>query len=137
MLNLEPETLLAIGLGDLPAAFAAMTASGAEAWLIGANARLYSYRAELLSRALAVSCRPYANGRPWREMAVSWATGRTGRRCTAMPRPSWCASSRVQRRADLPVEQPAVFSFAVNLQAPRSLASSCPPLLARAGEVIE
>jgi putative tryptophan/tyrosine transport system substrate-binding protein len=125
-LNLELQILSVSGLADLPAAFAAMTAGGAEALLIGANARLYSYRAELLSRAFAARLPTVCE---WGSMAREGCLLGYGPDREALYRNAATKLVRLFQGAapaDLPVEQPAVFSFAVNLQTARSLGIELP-----------
>src|SRR4051812_16373166 len=115
-----------------------MAASGTEALLIGANARLFSYRRELLDRALAARLPTACE---WGSMAgggglLGYGADREGvyrNAAPKLPRPF-----RGGGPTDLPIERPALFSFAVNLRTARTLGIElAPAFVARADEVIE
>jgi len=115
-----------------------MVASGAEALLIGANARLFSYRRELLDRALATRLPTVCE---WGSMARDGCLLGYGPDREALYRNAATKLARLFRGAvpaDLPIEQPALFTFVVNLRTARTLGLELPPaFVARADEVIE
>jgi putative ABC transport system substrate-binding protein len=137
-LGLELQILAVRAPDDFAPAFAAMVASGAEALLIGANARLFSYRRELLDRALATRLPTVCE---WGSMARDGCLLGYGPDRESLYRNAATKLARLFRGAvpaDLPIEQPALFTFVVNLRTARTLGLELPPaFVARADEVIE
>jgi putative tryptophan/tyrosine transport system substrate-binding protein len=126
-LGLELQILAVRTPDDFAPAFAAMVASGAEALLIGANARLFSYRRELLERALATRLPTVCE---WGSMArhgtaACWAMGRIERRFTAMLRPSSPACSGVRCRRTCPSSSPPCSPSPLICEPPGRSALSC------------
>ena len=65
-------------------------------------------------------------------------SGRVSRRSGAARATSWPGSSRALKPADLPVEEPTLYQFAVNLRTAKALGLTIPPsVLARATRLIE
>jgi putative tryptophan/tyrosine transport system substrate-binding protein len=128
----------AAGPDDYPAAFAAMRAARAQALVIMAHPRFYGDAARLLALAreagLATACE-------WADMAHSGCVLGYGPDRAALRRRLAHYVARIFRGAapgELPIEQPTVFEFAVNLKTARALGLIIPTsILARADEVIE
>ncbi|MFL5079898.1 MAG: ABC transporter substrate-binding protein [Microvirga sp.] len=137
-LGLDLQVLSALGRDDFPAAFADMKNSGAQALLIGAYARFFEHRIELARLALAAQLPTICE---WASMARDGCLIGYGPDRAALYRSAAIKIARVFQGtapADLPIEQPALFTFAVNLGTARTLGLELPQsLLARADEVIE
>jgi putative tryptophan/tyrosine transport system substrate-binding protein len=137
-LGLDLQVLSALGRDDFPAAFADMKNSGAQALLIGAYARFFEHRIELARLALAAQLPTICE---WASMARDGCLIGYGPDRAALYRSAAIKIARVFQGAapaDLPIEQPALFTFAVNLGTARTLGLDLPPaIVARADEVIE
>jgi putative tryptophan/tyrosine transport system substrate-binding protein len=115
-----------------------MRAAGAQALVIMAHPEFYRDATRLLALAgeagLPTVCE-------WAEMARFGCVLGYGPDRAALRRRVAEYVARIFRGAapgELPIEQPTVFEFAVNLKAARALGLELPPaLLARADEVIE
>src|SRR3954471_11598295 len=99
---------------------------------------MLAFRAELLSRALAARLPTVCE---WASMARDGCLLGYGPDRAALYRNAATKLARIFQgaaAADLPIEQPAVFTFAVNLRTARTLGLDLPPgFVARADEVIE
>ena len=123
---------------DYPAAFAAMRAAGAQALVIMADASFNRDAAELIQRSRA-------DGLPticeWAEMARLGCMLGYGPDRAELRRRIAYQLARIFNgapTAQLPIEQPTRYKFAVNLKTAKSLGITIPAtLLARADEVIE
>jgi putative ABC transport system substrate-binding protein len=137
-LGLDLQVLSALGRDDFPAAFADMKNSGVQALLIGAYARFFEHRIELARLALAAQLPTICE---WASMARDGCLIGYGPDRAALYRSAAIKIARVFQGAapaDLPIEQPALFTFAVNLGTARTLGLDLPPaIVARADEVIE
>jgi putative ABC transport system substrate-binding protein len=137
-LSLNLHFATARGPEDFPLAFAAFTVNDTQALLIGANARLFRHREELAGLALRAGLPTVCE---WASMVrdgflLGYGPDREGLYRTAALKLARLLQGAAP--ADLPVEQPTVFSLAINLRTARSLKLDIPPsLLARADEVIE
>jgi putative ABC transport system substrate-binding protein len=123
---------------DYPAAFAAMRAAKAEALAIGAASEFYRDAGILAALALEARLPTVCE---WADMArdgclIGYGPSRTALRLRIADQ-----IARIFRGAapgDLPIEQPTLFEFAVNLKVAKALGIELPAaILARADEVIE
>ena len=123
---------------DYQVAFAAMRADGAEALLIGAAPELF--RDGKLRAALALEAR-LPTSCEWVDMARDGCLLGYGANVREIRRRLAQYVALVLRGAkpgDLPIEQPTMFEFAVNLKTAGALGVTIPPaLLQRADEVID
>ena len=119
-------------------AFSAMREWGAQALLIAAHARLFESRAELIGLARLAGLPTVCE---WAAMARDGCLLGYGPDRAMLYRNAAAKLARLLRgvaAADLPIEQPTMFTFAINLGTAAALDLAIPPaLLARADEVIE
>jgi putative ABC transport system substrate-binding protein len=123
---------------DYGSAFARMRENGAEALLIGAHPELFRDGAILAAQALAAKLPTICE---WADMAEAGCLLGYGPDRVELRRRIADFVARIFRGAapaDLPIEQPTAFRFAVNAKVAAALGLALPPaLLARADEVIE
>jgi len=123
---------------DYPAAFAAMQAQGAEALVIGANPQLQRDGKQLAGLALEAKLPTVCE---WADMARDGCLIGYGPNRTELRKRMADQIAKIFRGAtprDIPIEQPTVFEFALNLKIAKSLDLTVPStLLTRAEEVIE
>lgn len=132
------QVLHAAGPADYAAQFAAMRAAKPEALVIAANAIFYRDGAQLAALALAAGLPTVCE---WAEMAQMGCMLGYGPDRNELRRRVAHYVARILRGAspaELPVERPTHFQFAVNLQIARKLGVTIPAdLVARADTVIE
>jgi len=137
-LGLELLAIEAAGPEDYPAAFAAMRAAGAQALVIMAHPQFYRDANRLLALACEAGLPPVC---VWADMAHSGCVLGYGPDRAALRRRLAHYIARIFRgaaRGEVPIEQPTIFEFAVNLKTAQALGIEVPPsLLVRADEVIE
>jgi putative ABC transport system substrate-binding protein len=137
-LGVELLAVDAAGPGEYPAAFATMRAAGVQALVIMAHPQFYSDATRLLALARDTGLPTVCE---WAEMAHAGCVLGYGPDRAALRRRLAHYVARIFRGAapgELPIEQPSVFEFAVNLKMARALGIEIPPsLLVRADEVIE
>jgi len=123
---------------DYPAAFAAMRVAGAEALVIGASPQFDRDMKSLAALALEVRLPTICQ---WAKNARDGCLIGYGPDRGALRRRNADQLARIFRGAapgEIPIEQPTVFEFAVNLKVARALGLELPAAtLARADEVIE
>jgi putative ABC transport system substrate-binding protein len=123
---------------DYPAAFAALRARGADALLIGADPLFADDVARLAALALDARLPTICE---WASNARDGCVLGYGPDRVALRRRMADQIARIFRGAaagDVPIEQPTLFEFAINLRTARALGVAIPaPLIARADEVIE
>ena len=136
--GIELTTVHARGAPEYPAAFAALRAAGVAALMIGSDLQFISDSALLAAHALdarlPTSCE-------FAEMARDGCMLGYGPERGAMRRRMADQVARILRGAapgEMPIEQPTVFEFTINLRTARAIGVSVPPiLLTQADEVIE
>lgn len=132
------QVLYAAGPADYASRFASMRAAGAHALVIAANATFYRDGAQLAALALAAGLPTVCE---WAEMAQKGCMLGYGPDRTELRRRLAHQIARILRGAapaDVPVERPTHFQFAINLGVARKLGLTIPPeLLARADSLIE
>jgi putative tryptophan/tyrosine transport system substrate-binding protein len=128
----------AAGPPDYPAAFEAMKRGGAEGLVIGANASFFADQHLLFDLARQARLPTVCE---WAEMARQGCMIGYGPDRVRLYRIAAGKLAEVLRGASpatIPVERPALFEFAVNLQTARTLGLDlAPAFVARADEVIE
>ena len=124
--------------GDYPAAFKAMRAQGAQALVIGATPQFQRDGEQLAGLALEARLPTVCE---WAEMAHGGCLIGYGPSRVALRKRMADQLAQIFRGiapGDIPIEQPTVFEFALNLKIARSLDLTVPPaLLTSADEVIE
>jgi putative ABC transport system substrate-binding protein len=137
-LGLEGYVFHADEPADYAAAFDGMRAAGAEALLIVSAPDFLRDAANLSRRALEIGLPTACE---WASMARDGCLVGYGPNFAALWRRSAHYVASILRGTppgELPIEQPTVFEFAVNLRTARQLGITLPPsILARADEVIE
>jgi putative ABC transport system substrate-binding protein len=136
--GLEVVIAMAAGRDDYAAAFRLIRESGAQALVIGANARFYADAELLIDHAreagLPTACE-------WANMAQLGCLLGYGPDRNVLYRTVGRKLAQVLQGippSSLPIERPVVFELAVNLKTARSLGIEVPPsMLASADEVIE
>ncbi len=136
--GVEVKLFTADGPSDYPAAFAAMRAAGTQALVIGADPEFARDGALLAALALEA-------GQPtsceWAWMAQAGCLLGYGPDRGALRRRMAHQIAGIFRgasAAEMPIERPTAFEFAVNLKTARALGIAIPPsILLRADEVIE
>jgi hypothetical protein len=94
--------------------------------------------AVLLSRLALerLACRPCANGQAWHATAVSSATARNFADLWRRPADYVARILRGAKPGELPIEQPTLFEYAINLKTAKALGLTIPhSLLVLADEV--
>jgi putative ABC transport system substrate-binding protein len=128
----------AAGSAEYPAAFAAMREAGAQGLLVMAYPIFYRDAEPLARLALQAGLPAVCE---WAEMAQSGCMIGYGPSRPELRRRMAHYVARIFQGAapaDLPIEQPTHYEFAVNLQIAKALGLTIPPsILARADEVIE
>jgi ABC-type uncharacterized transport system substrate-binding protein len=123
---------------EYPAAFAAMRAQGAQALVIGATPQFQRDGKQLADLALEARLPTVCE---WADMAHQGCLIGYGPSRVALRKRLADQIAQIFRGvapADIPIERPTVFEFALNLQIAKSLDLIVPPaLLTRAEEVIE
>jgi len=123
---------------EYPAAFTAMQDAGAQALVITAHPQFYADAARLLALARDTGLPTVCE---WAEMAQAGCVLGYGPDRAELRRRLAHYVALIFHGAspgELPIEQPSVFSFAVNMKTARALGIELPPsLLVRADEVIE
>lgn len=137
-IGLDLLVLDAAGPADYGVAFEAMKRAGAEAALIGANASFFADQHILIDLARQARLPTVCE---WAEMARQGCMigyGPDRGRLYRVAAGKLAQVLRGESPATIPVERPALFEFAVNLQTARALGVDVSPaLIARADEVIE
>jgi putative tryptophan/tyrosine transport system substrate-binding protein len=128
----------AAGPDEYPAAFAAMTAAGAQGVIIGANPTFFAHTEMLTALALQAQLPTICE---WASMAKQGCLIGYGPHRAKLYQVTARQLAQILegvRPEAIPVEQPAVFEFGLNLRIARALNLDLPPdLSARADEVIE
>jgi putative ABC transport system substrate-binding protein len=123
---------------DYPTAFAAMRAAGAQALVIGASPEFFRDGQQLAALALEARLPTVCE---WAEMAQAGCLIGYGPNRAALRKRiahQIAAIFRGEAPGNVPIEQPTLFEFAVNLKIARSLDLSIPAgVLVRADEVID
>ena len=123
---------------DYPTAFAAMRMQGAQALVIGATPQFQRDGKQLASLALEAGLPTICE---WAEMANAGCLLGYGPNRVALRKRMAEQIAKIFRGAapgDIPIEQPTVFEFAVNLKTAKSLDVKIPiTVLTRADEVVE
>jgi putative ABC transport system substrate-binding protein len=137
-IGVEILTFEAAAFEEYPAAFAAMRQAGAQGLLIMAYPTFYRDAEPLARLALQAGLPTVCE---WAEMAQSGCVIGYGPNRPELRRRMAHYVARIFQGAglaDLPIEQPTRYEFAVNLQIAKTLGLTIPPsILARADEVIE
>jgi len=137
-LGIEARPMMAKGLSDLEARFAATQGERLDGLIVSTDAEFDAGRKEIVRLAAEYRLPAMYEHRAFVEAGGLMSYGPN------IDQLSYRAASYVDKilkgakPADLPIEQPATFELIVNLRAARPLALAFPPtLLARADEVIE
>jgi putative ABC transport system substrate-binding protein len=137
-LGVELLVFVANAPSDYPSVFAAMRAQGAEALVIGATPQFQQDGKLLAGLALEAKLPTVCE---WAQMAAEGCLIGYGPSRTALRKRMAEQIAKIFRGAvpgELPIEQPTVFEFALNLKIAKSLDLTVPPgLITRADETIE